>query len=63
MRSTVFEPQPGAEPANGTENDPRLRAQLAARGSEWMDAVSYWCDYLTIIDIPGSADPGMSEAS
>lgn len=47
--------------ARSSEDEARLQAQLAAREAEWVDAVSYWCDYLTIIDLPGE-DPVKREA-
>lgn len=30
--------------------------------SEWVNAVSYWCDYLTIIDVQGQDDQDLRPA-
>jgi hypothetical protein len=31
--------------------------------ASWVSTVSYWCDYLTIIDMQGPNDPAAQEAS
>jgi len=31
--------------------------------ASWVSVVSYWCDYLTIIDMPELDDPAAQEAS
>jgi hypothetical protein len=41
----------------------RLQAQFASREAEWVDAVSYWLDYMTIIDIPAVPEQGSRQAS
>jgi hypothetical protein len=57
-------PQPEAGSAMKIgEDNARLQAQFASREAEWVDAVSYWCDYLTIIDLEGQSDPGSRRAS
>jgi hypothetical protein len=54
MYDSIFEYEWGAGTmAKSSDDDARLQAQLASREAEWVDAVSYWCDYLTIIDLPG----------
>lgn len=56
MTSSTYEAQLDPDIVkNSVEGDARLQAQLASREAEWTDAVSYWCDYLTIIDFPGPA--------
>ena len=63
MRSSIPETQWGPEvDRNSVEEDARLQAQLASREVEWMDAVSYWSDYLTIIDVQGLDVPDLRYA-
>jgi hypothetical protein len=53
--------------AKSIEGSARLEAWPDAGQAEWVSAVSYWCDYLTIIDVQGMTDKlterSMREAS
>jgi len=53
--------------AKSIEGSARLQAWSDAGQAEWVSAVSYWCDYLTIIDMQGMTDKlterSMREAS
>ncbi len=40
-----------------------LPARARTLPASWVSAVSYWCDYLTIIDMQGLGDPAAQEAS
>ena len=48
---------------NNTDADHRLQARSQTPPTAWMRAISYWCDYLTIIDVQGVDDPARRHAS
>lgn len=48
----------------GGANDSDVVAALSQTlPATWVSAVSYWCDYLTIIDIQELEDPAFRHAS
>ena len=52
MRSSAANKQQGTDLIGRSAGDnARLQACLGSRDAEWIDAVTYWCDYLTIIDL------------
>jgi hypothetical protein len=61
-RSTTNLPTNASEMGTSEEND-RLQARSLAMQAEWVSAISYWCDYLTIIDVQGLDDPALRRAS
>jgi hypothetical protein len=67
MPRTTAQLQQEADLAKSIEGSPRLQAWSDEREAEWVNAVSYWCDYLTIIDVQGLNDKlterSMREAS
>ena len=67
MRRITAQLQQEADLAKSIEGSSRLQAWSDAGQVEWVSAVSYWCDYLTIIDIQGLTDElgerSMREAS
>jgi hypothetical protein len=59
--ATGEEPDANAS-GNANEND-RLQARSQTAQAAWVSAISYWCEYLTIIDIQGHDDPALPRAS
>jgi hypothetical protein len=62
MPRTTAQLQQEADLAKSIEGSARLQAWSDAGEAEWVSAVSYWCDYLTIIDVQGLTD-GLTERS
>ena len=56
MPRTTAQLQQEADLAKSIEGSARLQAWSDAGEAEWVSAVSYWCDYLTIIDVEGLTD-------
>lgn len=67
MPRTKAQLQQEADLAKTMEASDRLQAWSEAGEAEWVSAVSYWCDYMTIIDVKEPSEkqpePGMREAS
>jgi hypothetical protein len=67
MPRTTAQLQQEPDLAKSIEGSARLQAGSDAGQAEWVSAVSYWCDYLTIIDMQGMTDKlterSMREAS
>jgi hypothetical protein len=67
MPRTTAQLQQEADLAISIEGSAHLQAWSEAGQAEWVNAVSYWCDYLTIIDVEGMTDKltdrSMREAS
>ncbi len=61
-RAATNEPSDADVLGDAGEND-RLPARSQAGQAAWVSAVSYWCDYLTIIDLQGLDDPALRRAS
>jgi hypothetical protein len=61
-RSTTNEQSEADVLGDADEND-RLQARSQTGQATWVSAVSYWCDYLTIIDLQGLDDPALRRAS
>ncbi len=61
-RSAISEQSEADALGNAEEND-RLLARSQTTQAAWVSAVSYWCDYLTIIDLQGLDDPALRRAS
>jgi hypothetical protein len=53
----------GADVLKNTDKDDRLQPRSQTPPTAWMRAVSYWSDYLTIIDVQGLDDPALRHAS
>jgi hypothetical protein len=64
MPSSTTTGQPTTEIAQATpEGGPNLSFIAPAIGAEWVSAVSYWHDYLTVIDVQGASAIVTREAS
>jgi hypothetical protein len=55
--------RPDADVLGSADENGRLPARSQTGQAAWVSAVSYWCDYLTIIDLQGLDDPALRCAS
>ena len=63
MRSSAANKQRGTDLIGKSAGEnARLQACLGSRDAEWINAVTYWCDYLTIIDVQEPAGPSLRPA-
>jgi hypothetical protein len=63
MARTATNEHSDADGLGDAEENDRLQARSQTGQAAWVSAVSYWCDYLTIIDLQGLDDPAVRRAS